>query len=49
MNTTDTGEPFHYRKIDGSYQASGLYLIESYIATRLQAMVSGENEAWTKK
>jgi hypothetical protein len=38
MNTRDAGEPSRYRKIEGFYQTSGLYLIESYIATRLQAM-----------
>ncbi|TXH34857.1 MAG: hypothetical protein E6Q92_12625 [Burkholderiaceae bacterium] len=44
MNTRDAGEPSRYRKIEGFYQTSGLYLIESYIATRLQAMAKGENQ-----
>ncbi|MDD2741611.1 MAG: AAA family ATPase [Rhodocyclaceae bacterium] len=33
-----------YRVIGDIYQASGMYLIESYLTNRLQAMVIGENE-----
>lgn len=33
-----------YHEIDGIYQPTGMYLIENYLAKRLQAMVIGEDE-----
>lgn len=33
-----------YRQIDGVYQPTGTYLIESYLAKRLHAMTAGEDE-----
>ena len=32
------------RKIDGFYQATGMYVIEQYVADRITQMVAGENE-----
>lgn len=32
-----------YREIDGIYQPTGMYLIESYLANRLHEMVAGED------
>lgn len=32
-----------YREIDGIYQPTGMYLMESYLAKRLHEMVAGEN------
>ncbi|MCK9985363.1 MAG: exodeoxyribonuclease V alpha subunit [Azoarcus sp.] len=40
----DTGVPCTYRQIEGAYQAAGLYLIESYVASRFHAMVAGDDD-----
>ena len=37
-----SGNATQYRKVDGLFQAVGLYKIESYLATRLLEMVAGE-------
>jgi len=32
-----------FKEVDGFYQSTGAYLIESYVAQRLKAMIAGEN------
>jgi exodeoxyribonuclease V alpha subunit len=44
QSLANDAESTQFRKIDGFYQATGMHVIERYVAARITQMVAGENE-----